>query len=335
MKTSQKITKSGHNIILVIATLLFMAVLIYGAFFADSVKQASAGSLQNVSGYAWSDNIGWISFNCTDTGSCGAVNYGVNIATDGDMSGHAWSDNVGWITFNENELSGCPSGACKAKLSGNNLQGWARVLSNGDGWDGWISLNGPSYGVTKSGNNLVGYSWDASNISGESIGIGWIQFNPVFGGVTIAPDNPLTVDLSANPTSVISGGSSSLSWTSTNATSCEGTVGPANWLGSKTLSENDWDTGALVVDTVYRIKCTNALSSVEDTITVFIETPTQCSDGIDNDGDGQTDYPDDTSCNSSAGDDESIPICGNTVCETGENAGNCAVDCGSIKFEEF
>ena len=329
-KNSNPIVKSGHNIVLVLAVLLFVAVLVYGAFFASSINEASAGSSHNVSGYAWSDNIGWISFNCTDNSSCATSDYGVNIATNGDMSGYAWSDNVGWISFTESDLSGCPSGSCTAKLSGNSLQGWARVLSNGDGWDGWISLKGSNYGVTQNGNNLEGYPWDASDIRGESIGMGWIQFNPAFGGVAIASSDP-TVSISANPTTVFSGSNSTLTWTSTNATSCTASVG---WSGSKALSGNEV-VGPHTNDTVYWLTCENAISSAQDSATVFIDTSTQCSDGIDNDGDGQTDYPDDTSCNSLASDDESIPVCGNTVCETGENPGTCPTDCGGVMFEEF
>ena len=190
----------------------------------------------------------------------------------------------------------------------------------------------------KNGNAFEAYVWDASDISGESIGIGWIRFDSAFGGVIITPDNSPTVDLIASPTLIFSGGSSSLSWTSSNATSCEGTVGPSSWFGSKDLSEDKWETKELYADTVYSIRCANAVSSAEDTVTVFINTlspSSQCSDGIDNDSDGQTDYPEDTSCSDSSGSDESIPVCGNTKCESGENSLNCPVDCGAVKFEEF
>jgi hypothetical protein len=329
--TSHPIAKSGHNIILIIAVLLFMTALIYSAFFAESIEKANAGSAQNVSGWAWSSNIGWISFNCTDTSSCGAVDYGVNIAGDGDMSGYAWSDNIGWISFNQSDLSGCPSGACKAKLAGNNLQGWARALSYGDGWDGWISLNGSNYGVTKNGNKLEGYAWDASTIGAKQIGIGWIQFNLAFGGVVLSSVGAPTVNISANPVSIFSGESSTLTWTSANADSCTGSVG---WSGSKALSGSEV-VGPLSIDTVYWLTCTNAISSAQDSATVFIDVSTQCSDGIDNDGDGQIDYPADTSCSGLFSNDESIPVCGNTKCEATENFGNCKIDCGPIKFEEF
>ncbi|PIT96798.1 hypothetical protein COT82_01255 [Candidatus Campbellbacteria bacterium CG10_big_fil_rev_8_21_14_0_10_35_52] len=281
--------KKIHNIFFIFAVFLAISVLFYSTFFTDGIKQAKAGISQNVSGWAWGDNFGWISFNCTDTDICGSVDYGVNTAIDGDMSGYAWSDNAGWITFNESDLVNCPSGACKAKLAGNNLQGWARALSYGDGWDGWISLNGLGYGITLNGNNLEEFAWDSSDINGQAIGHGWINFNPSFGGVIVTPDTAIAVDLNANPTTVASGDNSTLSWTSENAISCVASVG---WSGSKALSGSEV-VGPHTSDTVYRITCNNALSSANDDATVFVSSLTyQCSDGIDNDGDGKIDVAD-------------------------------------------
>jgi len=60
----------------------------------------------NVSGWAWSENYGWISFSCTTGGSlgeniCATSNYGVTVATStGEFDGHAFSENIGWISFN-------------------------------------------------------------------------------------------------------------------------------------------------------------------------------------------------------------------------------------------
>ena len=60
----------------------------------------------NLSGWAWSDNYGWISFSCTDGGSngediCSTSNYGVTVSTStGEFDGYAWSENIGWISFN-------------------------------------------------------------------------------------------------------------------------------------------------------------------------------------------------------------------------------------------
>ncbi len=52
----------------------------------------------------------------------------------------------------------------------------------------------------------------------------------------------------------------------------------------------------------------------------------ECEDGVDNDGDGNTDYPNDAGCSSSSDDDESN--CGDGVCEGGETQQNCPSDCG-------
>ncbi|MFA6404449.1 MAG: hypothetical protein WCW03_00355 [Candidatus Paceibacterota bacterium] len=133
----------------------------------------SAGTEHNIFGYAWSSNVGWISFN------------GVNKDASGNLIGYAWSSNVGWIQFGG--LSGFPSGtgtqAQNAKISGNNLKGWAKALSaDGNGWDGWISLSGAGYGVTLSGTSLTGYGW------GSTV-IGWVDFNLV----TIVPSIPTEI----------------------------------------------------------------------------------------------------------------------------------------------
>jgi len=85
--------------------------------------KVEAGAEHNVSGWAWSENVGWISFNSTncdvdgdgvyegsnegggatpaptDCPSSGTVNsYGVKIdPSTGGFSGYAWSENIGWI----------------------------------------------------------------------------------------------------------------------------------------------------------------------------------------------------------------------------------------------
>ncbi|MBE9483407.1 MAG: hypothetical protein IMY74_01085, partial [Bacteroidetes bacterium] len=51
----------------------------------------------------------------------------------------------------------------------------------------------------------------------------------------------------------------------------------------------------------------------------------ECNDTIDNDGDGQTDYPNDAGCADANDDDETN--CNDTVCEGGENCETCPQDC--------
>ena len=146
-------------------------ILLLIVFIFFTIKKIKAGEEHNVSGWAWSDNIGWISFNNTTDGS--GVNYGVNIHNStGLFSGYAWSDNIGWISFNETDIIGCPSGTCRAELSfsTNEVSGWAKVLNTVAGWDGWISLRDTNYGVSLNDitNELEGWAW--------SDDFGWISF---------------------------------------------------------------------------------------------------------------------------------------------------------------
>lgn len=52
----------------------------------------------------------------------------------------------------------------------------------------------------------------------------------------------------------------------------------------------------------------------------------ECSDGLDNDNDGLTDFPDDSGCASA--DDTDETNCGDGVCEGAESCSNCEDDCG-------
>lgn len=125
----------------------------------------------------------------------GAIpNYGVNIpAASGSLSGYAWSENYGWLSFNAADIAGCPLGSCSAARNGNVLTGWARVLSirdagaNSGGWSGFVSLDSATtgsilpYGVTIAGTILSGYAWSDE--------LGWIDFS----GVSISPAQTLKI----------------------------------------------------------------------------------------------------------------------------------------------
>ncbi|HPM08455.1 MAG TPA: hypothetical protein PKX30_01390, partial [Candidatus Pacearchaeota archaeon] len=97
---------------------------------------AMAGESQNVWGYAWSEGIGWISFNCDNNrngnNDCSGIDYGVNIKNDGCLEGYAWSENIGWISFDQSQ-TGNPqsketSGDCLAEAYNDSgttkIRGW-------------------------------------------------------------------------------------------------------------------------------------------------------------------------------------------------------------------
>jgi len=231
-----------------ISLIFVIAVFIIGDLIYLNSKNNNitlAGSGENVTGFAWSENIGWISFNSSDCDTdnngyidtdamvpgCGGdntttptYNYGVNVAyqTSGNFSGYAWSSNVGWISFQEGSAppdnyafsSNCdvPTScddatdnctACYNSTTGY-VYGWAKILSLGD--DGWIKMrddnitawNGKGVNVSFTTNDFSGWAWnsngicvggsnDLSDCSSDTncpggaceykTGIGWISFN--------------------------------------------------------------------------------------------------------------------------------------------------------------
>ncbi|MBI2463163.1 MAG: hypothetical protein HYV65_02945 [Candidatus Spechtbacteria bacterium] len=194
---------------------------------SNKVKEAHASATDNVSGFAWSENIGWISFNDTDSGAGGGQSYGVNytVATE-QLTGYAWSENIGWIKFDPvGPYPGAPNNSAKLNLSSEETSGWARACAgspNGDctggvgpnansgGWDGWIKLakdssdGGASYGVifTKVTKEFSGWAWGGDVV-------GWISFNSQTDGSGVqyavkgSFNTPPTVsDLSTNTVSV-------------------------------------------------------------------------------------------------------------------------------------
>jgi len=155
-------------------------LIILGLFIGTSIL---ACGNHNVSGYAWSDTIGWISMSCTS-----GIDYGVDVnETTGAVTGYAWSENIGWIDF---------SGATVDLLTGD-LSGWAQAVSPvgqpseiAGGWDGLILLDGVNiYGS--------GYGW------GGGITIGWVDFDLVTSTLSYNPapsvTNPHMRDVSGNP----------------------------------------------------------------------------------------------------------------------------------------
>ena len=157
------------------------SVLIFNGLFSPSVVTGQGSSSpRSLSGYAWSSNIGWISFK----GS--SPDYGVTLFGN-NFSGYAWSSNIGWIRFFKIEGEVSPDGGDSGvSLNGSNVEGWARacsVFQNGcsgslksdserGGWDGWIKMdpmNDPTYDVRLEGSSLKGFAW------GSDV-VGWIDF---------------------------------------------------------------------------------------------------------------------------------------------------------------
>lgn len=164
----------------------------------------------NVSGYAWSSNIGWVSMSGTASNGIYGVNFDSNT---GILCGYAWSSNIGWIKFNVSSNFVPPQEplySARLNLADNIFEGWAKsqtAISNGGitdgGWDGWIKMSGMSgsglpYGVkydpqTK---KMSGYAW------GGDVA-GWIDFSRVLvsgsNNNILPPISDLSAILTANP----------------------------------------------------------------------------------------------------------------------------------------
>ncbi len=151
--------------------ILSLVLSFFCLFSLVDIASAGTGSMH---GWAWSDNIGWVSFNCDNDYRCSTNDndYGVIIGEDSVLTGYAWSDNLGWISFNSSELVGCPSGACNARLVNGKIVGWAKQINDSE--TGWIKLGpidveGIDYGVTVTGEDVTGWAW--SDV------FGWLSFN--------------------------------------------------------------------------------------------------------------------------------------------------------------
>ncbi len=144
---------------------------------------AQAALSDNIRGWAWSTNVGWISLNnlkpnCSSPPSAtceivpGGGVYGINLAStatlqaDGQqgqsVNGFVWSDNLGFICFG----SSCNIPACRGASattfyaytepitdsSPKEVHGWALICGLKD--TGWISLNCKDTGSCTGGNTV-------------------------------------------------------------------------------------------------------------------------------------------------------------------------------------
>ena len=87
------------------------------------------------------------------------------------------------------------------------------------------------------------------------------------GGTTVTPAP--TVSLSANPTSVTSGTASTLSWSSSNATSC---TASGAWSGTKATSGSQ-STGNLTANSTFTLSCTGTGGTTNQSVNITVTAP--------------------------------------------------------------
>jgi hypothetical protein len=71
----------------------------------------------NFSGWAWNDEIGWISFDCHDTAdNCISSIYQAKLVGQ-EFTNWAWNDVIGWISFNCSNSNTCSNNDYKVEAS--------------------------------------------------------------------------------------------------------------------------------------------------------------------------------------------------------------------------
>ena len=185
----------GRMRILAIVLLAVAGVGAVAALLVFDEQIVSADEDYNeLSGWAWSETVGWISLNCKDEEVCDDIDYQVRVDSDGYLSGYAWAnprdeeagtDNIGWLSFNvksgdcpHEQVDGMISDDCLPRIEEDgSIVGWARFLSgtleDDDGWDGWLHLGGGDevkYGAR------VNTEFDEDSLAWGDNVIGWVGF---------------------------------------------------------------------------------------------------------------------------------------------------------------
>ena len=139
--------------------------------------------------------------------------------------------------------------------------------------------NGGALDSCKANKTACSPTW-SPDVSTVCSGVGFTQTNSCDSSTRSATGTkscPLpTLTLTASPTSIIYNNASTLSWTTTNATSC---TASGDWTGAKTNTGGSQSTGNLTATKNYSLECTNAAgSSGKQTVTVDV-CNNECSIG--------------------------------------------------------
>jgi hypothetical protein len=115
-----------------------------------------------VTGYAGSERIGLIKLYCTSAGTpndCASHPYGLGVNADASISGYAWSDSVGWISAYSADTSVCTP-TSNARIVGTQFKGWLREINVTGDDTGCIKLDpGQAQDVSISGTTITGNAW--------------------------------------------------------------------------------------------------------------------------------------------------------------------------------
>lgn len=91
-----------------------------------------------------------------------------------------------------------------------------------------------------------------------------------FGVPFASAQNAPYITISASPTSVAYNGTTTISYTVTGATACQGSMGSLGWSGAKSTNGGALYTTPLTVTTTYVLTCTNSYGSMTKSVTVIV-----------------------------------------------------------------
>lgn len=183
--------------------------------------------------------------------------------SDGNVTGYAWSENIGWIDFDPaGPYPGTPDQS--AYQEGDWLKGWARISgiateaanSNSGGWQGWIKLSGTAQDGTDYGINLNDLSNNAYAWSDE---LGWIDFSQISNS-----SDTTGVALTATPSQVSLAEGETLSeqttldWTISGISPSYCTASGGHWADTDANKSTTGGSESVTVDmspTIFQLEC--------------------------------------------------------------------------------
>ncbi len=117
-----------------------------------------------LTGWAWSENAGWISLSCTNR-SCAGGSYGVTNDGSGTLAGFAWSENAGWIRFDP-QGAGVVIDRCTGGFSG-------RAWSENAGWITFSSAGPNPYQLATRWSRVGATALTVSKADGTNVTLSW------------------------------------------------------------------------------------------------------------------------------------------------------------------
>jgi hypothetical protein len=222
--------------------------------------------------------------NCSN--STGSVNDSVTVNVD---------NNYNYNQQNNNQLYVNTNSATNLTASSATLNGYLNLNGNGSSFaTTWFNYgtntnfgyttpqNSYNYGLSNYNATISGLTPNttyyfravAQNSQGTVYG-NTLSFTTINDYIYNPPvNNQPTVVVFANQTNIPYNGTSTISWITTNATSCVASGGSIGWAGTKSIGSGSFYTGSLTTSRTYTMTCSNSFGSATDSETISVRGQT-------------------------------------------------------------